>query len=645
MHEAPIRLRAFVGRSFLESDKQVWHDLRDLLDTLRPIGFVYEDAKEAQARPVSEKVRELVLRNDIYIGVLTRRYLIADEKTFLQRCGTLITPAAPKRWTASEWVVEEVGYALGKDKRVILLIEEGVVFPTTDLDADTEWIPFRRENMTVSQSSLTSMINNLIGKGIPAPAVASATTDAPPAQMTDKSPESVKSFPEQLEALRQAASSGETAEADRIQNELVESEEDSETKKFMTTFLLADRARRGDGVALARLKTQLDQSPGDLDTLIWLANVYASFGEHEKAEELFAHSASHIDPSRKSAFAAEQATTLRRGGKLEKAIRLLRERMPNQSSDEDRLKIWDALARVAEDLEDTDLEASFLEKLVELEPTNHDRRFRLAWLYGHAHREKAAAYHYDLVVRKAGWEGARNNLAVAYGELELKATQVEHLLLVMDKHDLSKANIAALYEDAGFLTTAESYAKSVLQGTDDEIANARARYVLDEIAATRTKEKEVMSKIDEETRAERQFMSQYADGYCASSVAPFEALYGLPNAAVLIKVSGTAISGSGSDTREWSGGLIALAMMRQTGSGPYFRRYVTKLKGIITGRAGTFELTNEIFNPPENTKPDSSKTTKGLFVIEPDLQTIKFLERDEKRTDIVVATREDVKQG
>src|SRR5947208_17009320 len=114
LSEAPIRLRAFVGRSFLEGDKQIWYDLRDLLDTLRPIGFVYEDAKEAQVRPVSEKVRELVQRNEIYIGVLTRRYPIADETTFLQRCETLITPAAPKRWSTSEWVIEEVGYALGK---------------------------------------------------------------------------------------------------------------------------------------------------------------------------------------------------------------------------------------------------------------------------------------------------------------------------------------------------------------------------------------------------------------------------------------------------------------------------------------------------------------------------------------------------
>ncbi len=473
MSEAPIRLSAFVGRSFLENDKQVWHDLRDLLDTLRPIGFVYEDAKEAQVRSISEKVRGLVLRNDIYIGVLTRRYLIADERTFLQRCGTLFASAVPRRWTTSEWVVEEIGYALGKDKRVILLIEKGLAFPTTDLDADTEWIPFERENMAASYATLVSMINNLIGKGIPASVVVAAT-DAPPAQVPDAPPAPVNSFPEQLNALRKAASDGESAEADRIQDELVGSEEDPETKKLMTTFLLAERARRSDGLAMGRLNARFDQSPGDFDALISLAAVYASFGEHGKAEGIFARSASHIDPTLKITFAVHQAATLRRGGKPEEAIRMLREHLSAHPSEEDRLTIWSALAYAAEDLKGKDLETSFLEKVVEIEPTNHDRRFRLAWLYSDAHREKAAAYHYDIVVRKAGWESARNNLAVAYGVLDLKAAQVEQFLQVMDKHDLSKANVAELYGDSGFVTIAESYAKDVLQRTGDESASARA---------------------------------------------------------------------------------------------------------------------------------------------------------------------------
>jgi hypothetical protein len=33
--EKTMRLSAFAGRSFLEDDKKVWHDLRDILAVLR----------------------------------------------------------------------------------------------------------------------------------------------------------------------------------------------------------------------------------------------------------------------------------------------------------------------------------------------------------------------------------------------------------------------------------------------------------------------------------------------------------------------------------------------------------------------------------------------------------------------------------
>jgi hypothetical protein len=70
--EMTMRLSAFVGRSFLDDDKKVWHDLRDILDSLKSMGFEYEDGKEGQIRPISEKVQEIILRHEIYIGVLTK---------------------------------------------------------------------------------------------------------------------------------------------------------------------------------------------------------------------------------------------------------------------------------------------------------------------------------------------------------------------------------------------------------------------------------------------------------------------------------------------------------------------------------------------------------------------------------------------
>ncbi len=94
-----MHLSAFVGRSFLDQDKKVWHELRDILDSLKPMGFEHEDGSAGQIRQISEKVKELIIRHDIYIGVLTKRYPIWQAPLlrvvrWLYPLGTYV----PKKW-------------------------------------------------------------------------------------------------------------------------------------------------------------------------------------------------------------------------------------------------------------------------------------------------------------------------------------------------------------------------------------------------------------------------------------------------------------------------------------------------------------------------------------------------------------------
>jgi len=636
----PIRLSAFVGRSFLEDDKKVWHDLRDILESMRRIGLVFEDAKESQLRSISEKVKERIPRNDIYIGVLTRRHPIPDlTPTFWNRCRSVFDAPTPKRWTTSAWVIEEIGFAIGKDRRTIVLIEEGVDFPPSDLDADTQWISFKRENLAASQSELNSMINDLIGKDFPASASGGTATDAPPKQEAEVLP-STETFQELFTKLKAAVSAGESAEADRIQEELLKSETDPVARIRFSNFLLYDRASRGDRLALDKLKALLEQNLGDLNALGWLARVYSHFSEHHKAEQLFVRSAPHIDPTCQADFTAAHAKALRSDGKAADAIRILRESFRVSTSDDDRLVIWKALASAAEDTKDQDLEISFLEKVMELEPTNHDLRFRLAWLYGETNRDELSAFHYRILQRTQGEDTAiGNNLAVAYKAMGLTASQVEEYLKVTEKHDLAKANLAQIYATAGFLEIAESYAKSVLQSTKDSNANSRARGVLEDVAATRAKEDQAIQNIGENSRNERQFLSDFANGYSDQPLPTFSAPYKVRGDKIKISVKGNEITGSSSEIREWNGGLLGLFSLNAIGTPPHKRLHVATLTGTITSRAGTFELTTEVFNPPESTKPESTSTTNGLFIIEPDLQSIKLLERSEKRTRIVIANR------
>lgn len=103
--DSPVLLSAFVGRSFDPVDDAVWRDI--------------EDAKQAQLRPVSDKVQEGIGRNDIYVAILTRREGIAEAPKGGDRLGAVLRCLAGKvpkstRWNTSEWIVEEIGYATGR---------------------------------------------------------------------------------------------------------------------------------------------------------------------------------------------------------------------------------------------------------------------------------------------------------------------------------------------------------------------------------------------------------------------------------------------------------------------------------------------------------------------------------------------------
>jgi hypothetical protein len=122
--ERPAILTAFIGRSFEKSDSELWNEVRAILDNLRPLGLKFEDAKEAQARPISAKVQEGIGRNEIYIGILSKRHPIDDSAasggSWRRRLrAAFASRESPLRWVTSFWVVQESGYALGRGKEVI----------------------------------------------------------------------------------------------------------------------------------------------------------------------------------------------------------------------------------------------------------------------------------------------------------------------------------------------------------------------------------------------------------------------------------------------------------------------------------------------------------------------------------------------
>lgn len=639
------RLTAFVGRSFLPSDKAVWQDLRDILDGLKPLGFEYEDAKEAQPRPVSTKVRELIVRNDVYIGLLTKRLAVYEQPQGLAaRCQFAFGVNEPKRWSTSEWVVEEIGFALGKDRPVILLVEEGVVFPTSDLDADTEWIAFSRANLSASQTGITQMISNLIAKRVQTVPQAPAASAAP---TEPEIPNDAKiTFPDQLKILKESAESQDLAKADEVQAEILGEEKEAEARSLIESFLWGYRARAGDTVALDRLTARCAQDPPDVDALFSLGSVYSSFQQYDKAAGFFLSQLQRVSEADKTTMAIKASQALRKDKKGSDAIELLLRRILSEADEQGLVSLYREVAHAAEDLKDADLEAAFLEKLLAVHPMDNNARFRLAYNYSDANRDTLAAHHYAILTAHVDWPWALNNLGATYASLDLKAAQVDQYEKASVRYALSKANLASIYADAGLLKIADDLARAALAATDDLTGQDRGRYVLSEITKLRKKEEDAIANIPQNTKPERSFMTAYAEASYASRLSVLAGSYMTQHGELSVTLDGAKLRGTGTVTEEVSRGLglAALALMGtpgQTRTEPTVRTLTLALEGNVRGRAGTFKLrvTSDQEKRAATILSDTGRTIEGLLIISEDGSSIRLLEREGKETRIVTATR------
>ncbi|MBN2129255.1 MAG: tetratricopeptide repeat protein [Sedimentisphaerales bacterium] len=126
MLEAKLLMQrtAFVGHSFSESDVEVVDFFKSLLAELCVRCL---SGEEAQAKSVSEKVKQRIKEAELFVGILTRRDKMEGKD----------------EWSTSPWVVEEKAHAQAIGKKLILLKEVGVS-QIGGLQGDYEYVEFDR---------------------------------------------------------------------------------------------------------------------------------------------------------------------------------------------------------------------------------------------------------------------------------------------------------------------------------------------------------------------------------------------------------------------------------------------------------------------------------------------------------------------
>ncbi|MGA2905541.1 MAG: hypothetical protein ABSD98_17075 [Candidatus Korobacteraceae bacterium] len=117
---------AFVGHSFAAKDAEVANAVTKALEA---IGVRTVTGEKPKADRISDKVKQLIDGQHIFVGIFTRRDRLVGKK----------------EWSTSAWVIDEKAYA-SRTKKLILLKENGVE-SIGGIQGDYEFIEFDRDKL------------------------------------------------------------------------------------------------------------------------------------------------------------------------------------------------------------------------------------------------------------------------------------------------------------------------------------------------------------------------------------------------------------------------------------------------------------------------------------------------------------------
>jgi tetratricopeptide (TPR) repeat protein len=437
-----VAIRAFVAHSFTEDDEILVGRFLKYFDQLSKydINFSYVHAEAAQPKVLAEKVKLLLANANVLIAICTKKERMISPsvlaETWFPR-GFLKAPQREFLWKTSDWIIQEIGLAIGRGLDLILLLEDGVQNPG-GLQGDLEYISFNRDSPERSFGKIIDMLNALSPKGR---SVEAAT--APQSPVT-------------AEATAAATSSTEDnwwrtpqPDWDRTRYEIalyvaIDQDESGTIESIYQAYLstpdaaLRDNKQRWEahreylrllldkGGTLSKLKELAETNAHSSGTLAQLAMGLRKVEHHEEAAKVFETAASKTDQpvemfQRLGAAAVEYAKAKSQPMMTRTISRLksMANSVPNGE-----LRLLRVLRDVAPDGED-DVKIGIMERIIDLDPDDDRTRLSLAYRYSQKQSHDLSLFHYMRIPESQRGGVAWNNIGVEYDRLELRAKSID----------------------------------------------------------------------------------------------------------------------------------------------------------------------------------------------------------------------------
>jgi len=522
-----MAINAFVGHSFLPIDHDVVGKFLDFFDHVSRLGldFSWDHAEGAEPKELSIKVKEKMEGKNLFIGICTARQRSIDfdklKPVLLnrKRFWGSETDFATK---TSDWILQEIGFAYGRNMKIMILLETGVKTPG-GIQGDIEYISFERNNPERSFNKILEMLRSLtilpatIGMTEIIESERSVQQKAPPPKEEELEEKPISDWTDDdyeinllLAIARKDSSKEEEIHKNYIKSDFA-SKPDSLLKWNARRLYLTMKWKKERH--LDELLLLLEDNPNNPDVLFHIAQSYELYEEYERAAAYYQKSSSAVDETKDKIIQLSLASlAFAKSGDKEKAnllnkqcVSMVRELGKGTSF------IYRSLADVANEIENADDYKVFAEAYLELSPEDHNQRFSLAYKYAEDGENEAAMFHYRILTERNPNSSNWNNLGVALANLRLSSLSV-YAYREAEKigETLAMSNLAFKFVNEGFLDEAMGL---VNKATSMKEYSENIGSVIASIKTTKEKEEREQSQLIDSFKKIRQFYIDYSRTY------------------------------------------------------------------------------------------------------------------------------------
>lgn len=642
-----IPLKAFIGHSFTADDEAVVRAFLKFFDQIREmnIGFSWEHAEPAEPKELAEKVLRLMHDKNLFIGICTTKEAVILPSKLTQGSWNKNILKASKEsvsWKTSDWIIQEVGLAIGKGMDVILLVENGVRQPG-GLLGNKEWIPFDRQSPEKSFGKVLEMIQSLIPK---AKTVTSGEGEVRTAavERSDSEPrqeeEWLKPRPdwqrEDFEfALLHTVFLGEKEKENAIVEAYLATEDGQSSHKRNSWEAYHELIvlRYGKGGKLTNLDELAAKYPENAEVLKHRAEGYQFYGEHEKAACYFEIAAQKAGGGSEALDRyGDAALAFTRAARIPEANRVVEQMKSIAPEGENgKIQLLYTLRGIAEIENANDHFCSLTEKILDLRPGDIDLRFNLAYKYSQdGATEDLSLYHYLKIPYRERTSITWNNLGVQFEHFELDNKSVT----AYQKSDelgetLAMSNLAQKLIKAGFLKEAEDICNRAIKEKDyhKNVGHAITR-IRDVPEIEKSKEEEIIKK----AAPISEFFRDYGQALAKKTVGEHEGRWKGPKCELRLTIKSNSFIAEGSYERSESG--LIFFHLTTPGGTPTVSKYLVRYQGSILGKAvkAVFTQSKE-GESPQTLLGGASNETAVLMILSDSLEEIRVYEKDSKKED------------